>query len=63
MIPRSARESRRGTRFDKEAYRTRNRIERLIGRLKQHRAIATRYDKLARNYDAMLTIASILLWI
>ncbi|NEO02832.1 MAG: transposase, partial [Moorea sp. SIO3I7] len=41
----------------------RNRIERLINRLKQNRRIATRYEKYAVNYLAMLTIASILLWL
>lgn len=49
--------------FDRAAYRERNRIERLINRLKQNRAIATRYDKLAAHYLAMLLIAAILIWI
>jgi transposase len=49
--------------FDREAYRERNVIERLINRLKQHRRIATRYEKRALNYWAMLTIAAILLWL
>ena len=49
--------------FDREAYRERNRVERLFNRLKQHRAIATRYDKLAAHYAALLTLAGILLWL
>jgi transposase len=49
--------------FDRETYRERNQVERLIGRLKQHRRIATRYEKLAVVYMAMLTIAAILLWL
>ncbi len=49
--------------FDLEAYRERNQVERLIGRLKQHRRIATRYEKLALAYLAMLVIAAILLWL
>jgi transposase len=35
----------------------------LIHRLKQHRAVATRYDKLAAVYHTTLTIAAILLWL
>src|SRR3954468_22957712 len=38
-------------------------VERLINRLKQFRRIATRYEKRAANYLAMLTIGMILLWI
>lgn len=63
IIPRLANEPRRGTRFDRQAYRQRNRIERAFNRLKQFRRIATRYEKRADNYLAMLTIATILLWL
>lgn len=49
--------------FDKATYRQRNRVERLINRLKQFRRIATRYEKLAASYLAMLHLAAILLWI
>jgi transposase len=62
VIP-TKRGQRRLPRFDRAAYRERNRVERLINRLKQCRAIATRYDKLAVRYQAMLTIAAILLWL
>ncbi len=63
VIPRQTSEPRRGVRFDRQAYRERNRIERLINRLTGFRAIATRYDKLAVRSHAMVTIAAILLWI
>jgi transposase len=63
VIPRRRNESRRGVRFDRAAYRERNRVERLINRLKQHRAIATRYEKLQETYHALLTIACFLLWL
>jgi transposase len=62
VIPRRANEPQQRT-FDREAYRERNRIERLINRLKQNRAIATRYDKLAVTYHAMLAFACILIWL
>jgi transposase len=62
VIP-SKSNQRRQPHFDRAAYRLRNRVERLINRLKQFRRIATRYEKRAANYLAMLTIGMILLWI
>ena len=61
-IPRKCNERHKG-KFDKEAYKQRNIVERLINRLKQYRRIATRYDKRAANYKAFLTLAAILLWL
>jgi len=49
--------------FDRKAYRERNVVERTINRLKQCRRIATRYEKRAGTYVAMLTVAAILLWL
>ena len=49
--------------FDRVAYRERNIIERTINRLKQWRWIATRHEKRAANYLAMLTVAASLLWL
>jgi transposase len=62
VIPTQAREPRR-PRFDREAHRRRNRVERLVNRLKQFRRIATRYEKRAANYAAMLAIGMTLLWL
>jgi transposase len=61
VIPRQKLERR--TRFDKVAYKKRNVVERLVNRLKQFRRIATRYEKRAIHYVAMLTIAAIVLWL
>jgi transposase len=47
--------------FDRTAYRERNVVERLINRLKQWWRIATRYERPATNYRAMVNIAVILL--
>jgi transposase len=47
---------------DPQIYRQRNRIERMFGRLKDFRRIATRYDKLATNYLAGIVIAAAITW-
>ncbi len=49
--------------FDPVRYRRRNVVERCVSWLKQWRAIATRYDKLAANYRAGIVICSLLLWL
>src|SRR5215208_3330130 len=48
--------------FNKQHYRKRNIVERLINRLKQFRRIATRYEKRAANFSAMITLAAIFLF-
>jgi transposase len=49
----------RAIEFDKEAYRARNIIERLIGWLKESRRIFSRFEKTAKNFGAMLKLAFI----
>jgi putative transposase len=48
--------------FDPNAYKRRNLIERLFSRLKDWRRIATRYDKLARNFLAAVQLAAAIIW-
>lgn len=48
--------------YDAEAYIGRNLIERAFCRLKDWRRIATRYDKLARNFESAVAIAAVILW-
>jgi transposase len=56
-------DQRRQPSFDRQTYRQRNRVERSVGRLKQVRRIATRYEKLAVNYLAWVTLATIVVWL
>ncbi|GGQ89625.1 hypothetical protein GCM10010267_60680 [Streptomyces griseorubens] len=49
--------------FDRELYKARNVVERCFNRLKQFRAIATRFDKLAARYRAGLHLAALILWL
>jgi transposase len=49
----------RDERFDRQAYKKRNVIERLVGWLKERRRLCTRYEKLAENYLAMVRLAFI----
>jgi transposase len=49
--------------LDRELYRLRNRVERLVNRLKQFRAVATRYDKTAESYLALVQLAASRLWL
>ncbi len=49
--------------FDRERYKARHLIENFFARLKQFRAIATRYDKTARNFLAAVHLAAIVVWL
>jgi transposase len=60
VIPTKSNQRRRRG-FDREAYRARNRVERLFNRLKQFRRIATRYDKTDQSFSAMIYLAASLM--
>jgi transposase len=53
----------RQTGFDRDRYKDRNQVERLMNRRKQYRAVATRYDKLGVRYQATVTVADIFIWL
>lgn len=58
------RENRREPRdYDRHLYRERHLIECLFNRLKQFRRIATRYEKLARNFLSMLNLVGAYVWL
>ena len=50
---------RRGVVFDREVYRARNIVERLIGWLKESRRILSRFEKTAINFGGMIKLAFI----
>lgn len=49
--------------FDREAYKARNKIERMFNKLKQMRRIATRYDKTRLSFFGFVILASIRIWL
>jgi transposase len=49
--------------FDEELYKERHLVECCFSKLKHFRRVATRYEKTAKNYLAVVTIAAIVLWI
>jgi len=58
VIP-TRKDQRRRPGFDKDQYRRRNVVERCINWLKESRALATRFDKLAVNYLATVKLAMV----
>jgi len=49
--------------YDKHLYKARHLIEHFFAKLKQYRAIATRYDKTARNFLAAIQLAATVIWL
>ncbi len=48
--------------YDKDVYKERNLVERFFNKIKHFRRIATRYDKTALSFTAMLALASAMIW-
>ncbi len=49
--------------YDRHLYKERHLIENFFAKLKQFRAIATRYDKTARNFLAAVYLAAVTIWL
>lgn len=63
VIPRRRNSIKGNEHLDRGLYRYRHLIENAFARLKQFRALATRFDKLKRNYESMVAIACAFLWL
>ena len=49
--------------YDKHLYKERNLVERFFQKIKNFRRVATRYERLARNYLTMLQLAATIIWL
>lgn len=62
IIPRRSNSTKPNPDFDKELYKARHVIENLFAKMKQFRGFATRYDKLKRNYAAVVSLVCFMVW-
>jgi transposase len=62
VIPYKANRTNPG-RLNRKIYRLRHKIENVFCSLKRFRSIATRYDKLARNFAGMVALGCVFLWL
>lgn len=62
VIPRRSNSKKPNPEFDSYLYKLRHLVENLFARLKHFRSIATRFEKLARNFKSMLFFACSMIW-
>lgn len=63
VIPRRCNSKKSNPEFDSYLYKLRHLVENLFARLKHFRSIATRFEKLARNFKSMLYLACSFIWL
>ena len=63
VIPRKSNSKKANPEFDSHLYKLRHLVENLFARLKHFRSIATRFEKLARNFKAMAYLACTFIWL
>lgn len=63
VIPRKRNSIKGNADLDRGLYKNRHLVENVFARLKQYRAVATRFDKLRRNYDSVVALACAVLWL
>ena len=62
-IPRRKNQKKGNEEVDWCLYKYRHLVENAFGRIKNYRAIATRYDKLSRNYASMVSLGFLMMWL
>ena len=63
VIPRKSNSKKPNPEFDSHLYKMRHLVENLFARLKHYRSIATRFEKLARNFKSLVYLACSIIWI
>ncbi|MCO2887013.1 IS5-like element ISPa67 family transposase, partial [Pseudomonas aeruginosa] len=63
VIPRKRNSVKGNADLDRGLYRNRHLVENAFARLKHYRAVASRFDKLKRNYESMVAMACAFLWL
>lgn len=63
LIPRKSNSIKTDKHFDKKIYKNRHKVENVFARLKHFRSIATRFEKLKRNYESMVTLGCAYIWL
>jgi transposase len=63
VIPKKKNSISKNKKYDEDIYRLRHQVENLFARLKHFRGIATRFDKLKRNYEGTVALACAYLWL
>jgi len=63
VIPRKRNSVKGNADLDKGLYRDRHLVENAFARLKQYRAVATRFDKLKRNYQGVVAMTCAIMWL
>ena len=63
VIPRKRNSVKGNADLDRGLYRYRHLVENTFARLKHYRAVASRFDKLKRNYESVVAMACMILWL
>ena len=63
VIPRKRNSVKGNAYLDRGLYRNRHLVENAFARLKHYRAVASRFDKLKRNYESVVAMACAFLWL